>query len=136
MRELIARVRGALRRHHDQPAAGAEPTAVAGGDVRVDLVSHEVTVRGRPVSCSPKEYDLLVYLMKDPGRVRSRGEILRAVWGQEEFLDERTVYVHIRWLREKIEACPGQPQLLLTVHGVGYKFAPGPDPAAPALMLS
>jgi DNA-binding response OmpR family regulator len=104
------------------------------------LVSHEVTVAGRLAPCSPKEYDLLVYLMKDPGRVRSRTEILRAVWGQEEFLDERTVYVHVRWLREKIEDDPSHPQRLLTVHGVGYKFAtsasvlvPAPEPATPRL---
>jgi DNA-binding response OmpR family regulator len=124
MRELVARVRVALRRRREPDPAPAEPSAVAVGEVMVDLSSHEVTVAGRPVSCSPKEYDLLVYLMRSPGRVRSRGEILRAVWGQEDFLDERTVYVHIRWLREKIESDPAHPQRLLTVHGVGYKFAP------------
>ena len=124
MRELVARVRVALRRRRDPAPPPAEPTLVAVGEVRVDLISHEVTVAGRPVPCSPKEYDLLVYLMRDPGRVRSRSEILRAVWGQEDFLDERTVYVHVRWLREKIESDPAHPQRLLTIHGVGYKFAP------------
>lgn len=123
MRELVARVRVALRRHQPPAPAPAEPTVLEGAGVRVDLVRHQVTVEGRPVLCSPKEYDLLVFLMRQPERVRSRREILRGVWGREEFLDERTVYVHVRWLREKIETDPGHPRRLLTIHGVGYKFA-------------
>ena len=120
-RELIARVRAVLRRR-EAPASPEEAVLEAAG-VRVDLARHEVTVEGGPVLCSPKEYDLLVYLLRHRGRVRSRDDILQAVWGQEAYLDERTVDVHVRWLRKKIEADPAQPRRLLTVRGAGYKFA-------------
>jgi DNA-binding response OmpR family regulator len=122
-RELIARIRAVLRRREAAPAE-PEPVVEAAG-VRVDLARHEVTVEGRPISCSPKEYELLTYLMSHRGRVRSRDEILQAVWGQEAYLDERTVDVHVRWLRKKIEADPAAPRRLLTVRGAGYKFAEG-----------
>jgi DNA-binding response OmpR family regulator len=121
MRELIARVRAVLRRL--EPAAPEEVAVLEAAGVRVDLARHEVTVEGAPILCSPKEYDLLVYLLRHRGRVRSRDEILQAVWGQEAYLDERTVDVHVRWLRKKIETDPAAPRRLLTVRGAGYKFA-------------
>lgn len=121
MRELVARVRTVLRR--STRAEQQEPDdALTAGDLRVDLGSHEVTLSGRPLSLSPKEFDLLTYLMRTPGRVRSREEIIAAVWGEEEYLVQRTVDVHIRWLRQKIEADPAAPRRLVTVRGVGYKF--------------
>ncbi len=122
MRELVARVRAVLRRRQPADPAAEEVVLEAGG-VRADLERHEVTVDGAPVSLSPKEYELLVYLLRHRGRVRSRDDILQAVWGQEAYLDERTVDVHIRWLRKKIETNPSQPRRLLTVRGAGYKFA-------------
>lgn len=121
MRELVARVRTVLRR--SVRVEQQEPDdALTAGDLRVDLGRHEVSLSGRTLSLSPKEFDLLTYLMRTPGRVRSREEIIAAVWGEEEYLDQRTVDVHIRWLRQKIEADPAAPRRLVTVRGVGYKF--------------
>ncbi len=119
MRELVARVRTVLRRSQ---RGAEEDELLQTGDVQVDMGSHEVTVRGEAVALSPKEFDLLTALMRNAGRVRTREEIIASVWGEEEYLDQRTVDVHIRWLRQKIEADPGNPAHLLTVRGVGYKF--------------
>jgi len=121
MRELVARVRTVLRRSARGEEDDTAELLTAGG-IRVDLGSHEVTVRGREANLSPKEFDLLAYLMQHAGRVRSRDDIIAAVWGDEEYLDQRTVDVHIRWLRQKIEADPADPRHLVTVRGVGYKF--------------
>ena len=121
MRELVARVRTVLRRNaRTEGEAPAE--LLEAGDIEVDMGSHEVTVRGQTVNLSPKEFDLLTYLMQNSGRVRTREEIITMVWGEEEFLDQRTVDVHIRWLRQKIEVDPANPIHLVTVRGVGYKF--------------
>lgn len=124
MRELVARVRTVLRRAHgrDEPLT---PTLNRAGIV-VDRARHEVTADGEPVRLTPREFDLLAYLMEHAGRVRTRDQILQGVWAQEDYLDERTVDVHIRWLRTKIEADPAHPERLLTVRGVGYKFTEHP----------
>jgi len=124
MRELVARVRTVLRRlaPREEPAA----LTLSRGGLVVDRARHEVTVDGEAVRLTPREFDLLAYLMEHAGRVRTREQILQAVWAQDEYLDERTVDVHVRWLRTKIEADPAHPQRLLTVRGVGYKFAEGP----------
>lgn len=121
MREVVARVRMVLRRAAGRP--GLEAKSLEAGGVRVDAERHEVLVDGRPVELSPREFDLLAYLMRHAGRVRSREEIIAAVWDDEEYLDRRTVDVHVRWLREKIEADPASPRRIVTVRGVGYKFA-------------
>lgn len=89
----------------------------------MDLAGHELRVGGEPVNLSPKEFDLLAYLMMHAGRVRSREQIIAAVWGDEDFLDQRTVDVHVRWLRQKVEEDPADPAHILTVRGTGYKFA-------------
>jgi len=123
MRELVARVRTVLRRARG--GAEAAPLTLSRGGIVVDRARHEVTVDGAPVRLTPREFDLLAYLMEQAGRVRTREQILAAVWAQEEYLDERTVDVHIRWLRTKIETDPSHPRHLLTVRGVGYKFAEG-----------
>ncbi len=122
MRELIARVRAVLRRTAGTEEPEAEAVLEAGG-VRLDASRRETWVEGVPVQLTPKEFDLLAYLLRHRGRVRSREQILAAVWGQEEYLDERTVDVHIRWLRKKIEKDPAVPRRLLTVRGIGYKFS-------------
>ncbi len=124
MRELVARVRAVLRRSAADDAEGTEGTLTKAG-VTLDAEKHEATVSGRPVELSPKEFDLLAYLMRHSGRVRPRQEILAAVWGESEYVDERTVDVHVHWLRKKIEAEPGHPQRIVTVRGVGYKFVDG-----------
>jgi len=121
MRELVARVRTVLRRSA-RAGEGALPELLAAGEIRVDMGSHEISVRGEPVALSPREFGLLAYLMQNAGRVRTREEIIDAVWDEEQYLDQRTVDVHMRWLREKVEADPGNPRHLITVRGVGYKF--------------
>ncbi len=126
MRELVARVRAVLRRAKSASAtAEAEPapTVLEVAGVTLDQDRHEVLVEGQRVELAPREFALLAYLMRYSGRVRSRAQILQAVWGEDEYVDERTVDVHIRWLRKKIEADPAHPKRLLTVRGVGYKFA-------------
>ncbi len=125
MRELLARVRAMLRRSRMQqqaPAAdGAQP--VCSGDLEADPLQRRVTLRGTVLQLKPKEFDLLVHLMQQRGRVLTRDQLLERVWGYTFGGDTRTVDVHIRWLREKIEEDPGSPRRLETVRGVGYRFA-------------
>ena len=120
MRELVARVRAVLRRNSAEQDTA--PLVTQRGGIRLDAERHEVWVNEKAVNLSPKEFALLEYLMRHAGRVRSRDDILHTVWGQDAYLDERTVDVHVRWLRTKIEGDPANPQLLLTVRGIGYKF--------------
>lgn len=120
MRELTARVRAVLRRAKgpQQPQA----PVISRSGIELNGESHQVSVEGEAVELSPKEFDLLAYLMQHAGRTRTREDILRNVWEQTDFLDERTVDVHISWLRKKIEDDPANPRRLLTVRGVGYRF--------------
>ena len=121
MRELLARVRGMLRRYRER---GEHPTreVVAAGDLELDLSSHTVRRAGAPLSLKPREYALLSLMMTNSGKAYTRHEILDRVWGQDYIGDTRTVDVHIRWLREKIEPDPGNPERLITIRGVGYRF--------------
>jgi DNA-binding response OmpR family regulator len=91
-------------------------------ELSLDVDRHEVRLGDTPLSLSPKEFDLLRFLMEHPGQVFSRQTLLDRVWGEERYIEERTVDVHIHWLREKIESDPRKPKYLLTVRGVGYKF--------------
>lgn len=125
-RELLARVRASLRRvqmlrAEPRPAPLVEEQLTA-GDLVVDLARHEVTRAGRPITLKPKEFDLLAYLMRNRGRVLTRDILLQNLWGYEYDGGTRTVDVHIRGLREKIEADPSHPDLIQTVRGVGYRF--------------
>ena len=120
MPELMARVRALLRR--SQPGAEEAPDVVESGDLRVDLARREVRRGGSPLRLKPKELDLLVFFMRRRGRAFSREELLNQVWGYEFADDTRTVDVHVRWLRQKIERDPAQPSRLITVRGVGYRF--------------
>ena len=121
-RELVARVKAQLRRAHMQRTQ-AEADRLEAGEVVMDVGRRAVTARSRPVSLSPKEFDLLKVLLSHPGRVLGRDFLLNHVWGQDYFGDTRTLDVHIRWLREKIEDDPGHPARIQTVHGVGYRFS-------------
>ena len=122
-RELLARVRAVLRlargggiaRYHERFHIGS---------LEIDLAGRDVWVEGRMVSLTPKEFDLLVVLARSPGRVFGRETLLQQVWGYDYLGDSRTVDVHIQRLRRKLGSDPRHPRYLLTVHGIGYKFAP------------
>ncbi len=120
VKELTARIRAVLRRLESRPAVGAEETLDVGG-LKIDERSYEVFVNGRKVDLSPTEFRLLRFLARNPGRVYSREQILDQVWGDEAFVEPRTVDVHIRRLRAQIER-GGSPGYIVTVRGVGYKF--------------
>ncbi len=121
MRELMARVKSVLRRF--QVAANG-PDVLISGDVSLNKATREVTTRGTDVTLSVKEFDLLAMLMLNSGRVLTREILLDGVWGTDFFGEPRTVDVHIRWLREKIEEDPANPKYIHTVRGVGYRFNP------------
>ena len=118
-KELVARVRAVLRR--TEAAGAAEVLRVA--DVEVDLPRMRVAVAGRPVELTPTEFQLLAAMVRQPGRVFTRGQLLDAVHGVAFESYERAVDAHVKNLRRKIEPTPGHPRYLLTVHGVGYRFA-------------
>ena len=119
-RELVARLRAVLRRRAE-PAPEAE--RIVAGDLAVDHGRHEVTRKGVPIALSAMEFKLLAFLLANRGRAFTREQLLDRVWGQDRFVEPRTVDVHVRRLREKVEADPKHPSLILTVRGLGYRFA-------------
>lgn len=120
MRELMARVRALLRRAAtDQSAEGS---AIRTGDLSLDLRGRSVRRGDAEVVLKPKEFDLLYFLARNAGQVFTREQLLENVWGYDFYGGSRTVDVHVRWLREKLEETPAQPRHILTVRGVGYKF--------------
>jgi two-component system, OmpR family, response regulator RegX3 len=121
VRELVSRVRAHLRRAR---MSSAEPTdeVLQGADVRVDVASHEVRVRGEVVSFPPKEFELLETFLRRKGRLLTREFLIEEVWGHDYFGDTKTLDVHVKRLRRKIEDDPHAPTHLLTVRGLGYKF--------------
>jgi DNA-binding response OmpR family regulator len=120
MRELIARVRALIRRSGG--ATREDASRITAGAIELDARGRTVTRGGEPVALKPKEFDLVFFLARNAGQVFTREQLLEHVWGYEFFGGSRTVDVHVRWLREKLEEQPGQPRHLLTVRGVGYKF--------------
>ncbi len=120
MPELMARVRALLRRA--EPGEDDAPDVMESGDLRVDMRRREVQRGGSPLRLKPRELDLLGFFMRRRGRAFSREELLNRVWGYEFADDTRTVDVHVRWLRQKIEPDPAHPSRLITVRGVGYRF--------------
>jgi DNA-binding response OmpR family regulator len=121
MKELLARVRARLRRRDELPTAREQ--VLTAGPIRVDLLRREATRNGEPLPLKPKEFDLLVCLMQNRGRLLTRGQLLEAVWHYDGFDQTRTVDVHIGRLREKIEERPSNPGWIITVRGSGYRFA-------------
>jgi DNA-binding response OmpR family regulator len=116
--ELAARVKAVLRR-----SSGEAPLeTVEKGDLRIDPRTHSVVLREEPLNLSPKEFALLYFLVRNAGQVFARETLLDRVWGKDAFVNERTVDVHIRWLRSLIEEDPHEPKRLITIRGVGYKF--------------
>ena len=122
LKELVARVRAVLRRTAGGGALGSREVLRAGG-VEVDLPRMRVTVEGRRVELTPTEFDLLATLVREPGRVFTRGQLLDAIRGVAFESYERAVDAHVKNLRKKIESAPGAPRYILTVHGIGYRFA-------------
>jgi two-component system, OmpR family, response regulator len=130
MRELLARVRAGLRRiervkQESEKNEPVETQMVQAGGLEIDLSRHTVLNGGFALDLNPKEFDLLVFLARNQGHVFSREALLEKVWGYDYAGDTRTVDVHIRWLRQKIEDNPDTPRHLVTVRGVGYKFEEG-----------
>ena len=135
-RELLARTRALLRRAeyglpaleephrpepiHEAPRPSGRELAV--GPLRIDLAGRRINCRGRELELQPKQFDLLVYLVRNRGTVMTRDLLLHNVWGYDYVGDTRTVDVHVRWLREKLEEDPANPKLIQTVRGVGYCF--------------
>jgi two-component system response regulator RegX3 len=119
-RELLARIRAVLRRRiePDDIAEGI----IAGGRVRMDVDRHTVEVDGAPVAMPLKEFELLELLMRNAGRVLTRGQLIDRVWGSDYFGDTKTLDVHIKRIRSKIEVTPSEPVQLVTVRGLGYRF--------------
>jgi len=133
-RELLARVRALLRRA-DYPSAGEEhgtqestqevprsTRELVAGPLRIDLAGRRVNCRGQDMELQPKQFDLLTYLVRNRGTVLTRDQLLHNVWGYDYAGDTRTVDVHVRWLREKLEEDAANPKLIQTVRGVGYCF--------------
>lgn len=116
--ELQARIRALLRRTN----ARVNAEDLRSGDLHLNLVSRRATLGGRELLLSPREFSLLAELMRQRGAVLSRDLLLQRIWGEDFFGDTRTVDVHIRWLREKIETDPANPTRIITVRGIGYRF--------------
>jgi len=119
---LLAHIKAVLRRSERQTQLAEKPHPLQVGELAIDPLAHVVSVAGRQVDLSPREFDLLHTLALQPNRVFSVAELLANVWGAEFEGQPQVVYVHMRWLREKIEPDPNQPRTLLTVRGVGYKL--------------
>jgi DNA-binding response OmpR family regulator len=128
MRELLARVKAHLRRASFAPQGALDAAEVRGpdrlvfGDLVIDVDRREVTRQGEPLRLKPKEYDLLLFLARNRNMALSRDLVLERVWGWDYGGGTRTVDVHVRWLREKIEENPAKPARIITVRGVGYRF--------------
>lgn len=118
-RELVARVKAVLRR---TSAKAEEKDELIFDELSINLIKHEVRVNGKEVDLKPKEFDLLKLLSTNPGKVYTREFLLEQLWGYDYLGDTRTVDVHMRRLRQKIEKDPSSPEFLKTVHGIGYKF--------------
>ena len=118
-RELVARIRAVLRRGQDFEL---EPGVLEVDAVRMDVERHEVWVRGEPVKLALKEFELLEILLRNAGRVMTRGQLIDRIWGADYVGDTKTLDVHVKRLRAKVETDPAEPQLLVTVRGLGYKF--------------
>ncbi len=121
-RELVARIRAVLRRRSDSEESS--PATLEAGPVRMDVERHVVTVNGGSVSLPLKEFELLEMLLRNAGRVLTRMQLIDRIWGADYVGDTKTLDVHVKRLRSKIEPDPGTPRYLVTVRGLGYKFEP------------
>jgi DNA-binding response OmpR family regulator len=122
IREFRSRVRALLRRAATAPAPGHPDELIESDGLRIDLGTREVEANGRPVQLTYVEFELLRTLAAHAGRVYTREQLLQALWGGSDYREPRTIDVHVRHLREKLERDPGEPEFILTVRGVGYRF--------------
>ena len=125
MRELMARVKAHIRRYRKSERGAAADTGdglLVSGNLEVDIAGHRVRLDGRELDLRPREFRLLTLFMQRIGRALTRDQVLETLWSQDYIGDARTVDVHVRWLREKIENDPGRPSRIVTVRGVGYRF--------------
>lgn len=122
--ELIARIRAVLRRHNggESVLSQGEAGVLAVANIRMDIDRHQVSVAGQPISLPLKEFELLEFLMRNPGRVLTRNQLIDRVWGSDYVGDTKTLDVHIKRLRAKVEKDPANPTLIQTVRGLGYKI--------------
>jgi two-component system response regulator RegX3 len=120
-RELLARIKAVLRRGA-APDSNETRSVLEAGPVRLDTERHAVTVNGQPVTLPLKEFELLEYLMDNTNRVLTRGQIIDRVWGSNYYGDTKTLDVHVKRIRSKIEPDPANPKFIMTVRGLGYKF--------------
>ena len=121
-RELVARIRAVLRRRGESEEVVGSTSVLEAGPVRMDVDRHVVSVNGEGVSLPLKEFELLEFLLRNTGRVLTRGQLIDRIWGSDYVGDTKTLDVHVKRLRAKIEPEPSQPKFLLTVRGLGYKF--------------
>jgi len=122
-RELVARIKAVLRRGVADDSSGSESIGIHSvGGIRMDIERHQVTVKGALISLPLKEFELLEFLMRNSGRVLTRGQLIDRVWGGDYYGDTKTLDVHIKRLRSKIEDDPANPVLIQTIRGLGYKF--------------
>ncbi len=127
IRELLARIKALLRRSSISNIGVTldnirEKPVLTAGDIELNPAAHKVSRKGILIELNPKEFDMLAFFMRNRGHVFTRSHILQTIWGYEYIGDTRTVDVHIRWLRKKIEDDPSNPRLIITVRGVGYKL--------------
>jgi DNA-binding response OmpR family regulator len=122
LRELSARIRALFRRSEQAVAVDAPPAAVDLGRVQVDLAGHRLLRDGDPLPLKPKAFELLAFLLRHPGQVFTRDQLLERVWGYDYAGETRTVDVHVHWLRSQVEEDPAAPKFIHTVRGVGYVF--------------
>jgi len=121
---LLARIKAVLRRSERPIASSKESAPLVIGDLTIDPTAHTATLQGKPLDLPPREFDLLHALALEAGHVVSADDLLARVWGAEYEGESQVVYVHIRWLREKLEDDPHHPRRIVTVRGVGYKLEP------------
>ena len=119
-RELLARIKAVLRRH--VPSDEGDDALLKSGHLMLDADRHTLTVNGTMTAIPLKEFELLEYLMRNAGRVLTRGQIIDRIWGSDYFGDTKTLDVHIKRIRSRIEVDPANPELILTVRGLGYRF--------------
>lgn len=122
---LLAHIKAVLRRSQSRPGIESQrEPALTVGDISIDPTTHIATLRGRALELPPREFALLYAFVARPGQALSVDELLKIVWGEEYAGEPQVVYVHVRWLREKIESRPERPERIVTIRGVGYRFVP------------